>query len=116
MRITRLYTGEDNQSHFDEPEVQLESRGLLGYFTDPTGVKAFFFREVPAGYWYDWHNVVCREYVITIEGTAEISVSSGEKRRFGKGDVLLAEDVSGKGHTTRVISKKPWRQVFITLE
>jgi hypothetical protein len=116
MRITRLYSGEDNQSHFDEPEVQLESRGLLGYFTAPTGVKAFFFREVPAGYRYDWHNVVCREYVITIEGTAEISVSSGEKRRFGKGDVLLAEDVSGKGHTTRVLGKKPWRQVFITLE
>ena len=31
MRITRLYTGKDNQSHFDEIEIQLESRGLLGF-------------------------------------------------------------------------------------
>ena len=52
MRITRLYTGDDNQSHFDEPEIHLESRGPLGFFTEPTGVKAFFFREVPAGYRY----------------------------------------------------------------
>jgi len=115
MRITRLYTGKDNQSYFDEIELPLESRGPLGFFTEPAGVKAFFFREVPAKYNYTWHNVVCREYVITIEGKAEIEVSSGEKRRFGKGDVLFAEDVSGKGHKTRVIGKNPWRQIFITL-
>lgn len=116
MRITRLYTGKDNQSHFDEIELQLESRGPLGFFTEPTGVKAFFFREVPADFHYTWHNVVCREYVITLEGRAEIEVSSGDNRLFGKGDVLLAEDVSGQGHKTRVIGKKPWRQAFITLE
>jgi hypothetical protein len=116
MRITRLYTGKDNQSHFDELEIQLESRGPLGFFNEPIGVKAFFFRKVPANYRYDWHNVVCREYVITLEGRAEIEVSSGEKRRFGKGDILLAEDISGQGHKTRVIGKKPWSQAFITLE
>jgi hypothetical protein len=116
MRITRLYTGSDNQSHFDELEIQLESRGPLGFFNEPIGVKAFFFRKVPANYRYDWHNVVCREYVITLEGRAEIEVSSGEKRRFGKGDILLAEDISGQGHKTRVIGKKPWSQAFITLE
>ena len=33
---------------------------------------------------------------ITLEGRAEIEVSSGEKRRFGKGDVLLAEDISAR--------------------
>ncbi len=115
MRITRLYTGSDNRSHFDDLVVQLESRGPLGFFTEPMGVKAFFFREVPANYHSPWHNVVCREYVITLEGRAEIEVSSGEKRRFGKGDVLLAEDVSGQGHKTRVTGTKPWRQAFITL-
>jgi hypothetical protein len=41
-------------------------------------------------------------------------VSSGDKQWFGKGDVLLAEDVSGQGHKTRVIGKKPWRLAFIT--
>jgi len=115
MRITRLFTGPDNQSHFDEIEIQLESRGPLGFFTEPTSIKAFFFREVPARYHFTWHNVVCREYVITLEGKAEIEVGSGEKRQFGKGDVLLAEDLFGQGHATRVIGKNTWRQAFITL-
>jgi hypothetical protein len=116
MLITRLFTGKDNQSHFENIDIQLESRGPLGFFSEPTEVKGFFFREVPADYQYPWNNVVCREYVITLEGKAEIEVSSGEKRRFGKGEVLLAEDISGEGHKTRVIGKKPWKQAFITLE
>jgi uncharacterized cupin superfamily protein len=59
--------------------------------------------------------VVCREYVITLDGQAEIEVGSGEKRRFGKGDVLLAEDITGKGHQTWAIGRKPWQQIFVTL-
>jgi len=34
---------------------------------------------------------------------------------FRRGDVLLAEDLTGQGHRTRVIGKKVWRQVFVTL-
>jgi hypothetical protein len=32
-------------------------------------------------------------------------VGSGDKRRFGKRDVLLSENVSGQGHKTKVIEK-----------
>jgi mannose-6-phosphate isomerase-like protein (cupin superfamily) len=115
MRITRLYTGTDNQSHFEDVEVPFESRGDFGLFTIPEPAKAVFFREIMAGYEYTWHCVVCREYVVVIEGTVEIEVGSGETRVFKKGDVLLAEDLTGQGHRTRVVGKKQWRQVFITL-
>ena len=53
--------------------------------------------------------------MVTLDGQAEIEAGSGEKRRFGKGDVLLAEDIFGKGHQTRAIGRKPWRQIFVTL-
>ena len=115
VKITRLYNGPENCSCFEDIEIDLESKGLLGLFSEPVGAKAFFFREIQPGYQYTWHNVVCREYVVTIEGQAEIEAGSGEKRRFGKGDVLLAEDMTGKGHRTRSIGRKPWRQIFVTL-
>lgn len=115
MKITRLFTGTDNQSHFEEIDLPLESRGGFGLFTLPEPAKAVFFREIEPGYFYPWHNVVCREYVIMIDGTVEIETGSGEKRIFNKGDVLLAEDTTGQGHRTRVIGKKTWRQVFISL-
>jgi mannose-6-phosphate isomerase-like protein (cupin superfamily) len=115
MRITRLYTGSDSHSHFEDIEVPFESREDFGLFTLPEPAKAVFFREIPPGWKYSWHNVVCREYVIVIDGEAEIEVGSGEKRKFGRGDILLAEDLTGHGHRTRVLGKKVWRQVFITL-
>jgi hypothetical protein len=115
MKMTRLYTGPDNQSHFEDIEVPFESRGDFGFFTVPEPAKAVFFREIPPGYAYTWHNVVCREYVVMIDGISEIETGNGEKRVFRKGDILLAEDMTGQGHRTRVIGKKTWRQVFVTL-
>jgi hypothetical protein len=115
MRITRLYTGTDDKSHFEELELPFESREDFGLFTLPEPTKAVFFREIPPGYEYGWHTVVCREYVIMIAGKAEIETGSGEKRIFAKGDVLLAEDCTGQGHRTRVLGKEVWRQVFVTL-
>jgi quercetin dioxygenase-like cupin family protein len=115
MKVTRLYTGTDDKSHFEEIDVPLDRREDFGLFTLPEPAKAVFFREIPPGYVYTWHNVVCREYVVMIDGTVEIEAGGGEKRVFRKGDVLLAEDLTGQGHRTRVIGKKTWRQVFITL-
>jgi uncharacterized cupin superfamily protein len=115
MRVTKLSTGTDNRSYFEETEVPFESREDFGLFTLPESAKAVFFREIPPGWVYSWHNVVCREYVIMIDGEAEIEVGSGEKRVFRKGDVLLADDLTGQGHCTRVLGKKVWRQVFVTL-
>jgi hypothetical protein len=115
MKITRLYTGIDDQSHFEEVELPFETREDFGLFTLPEPAKAVFFREIPPTWEYAWHNVVCREYVVMIDGEAEIEVGSGEKKMFRKGDVLLAEDCTGRGHRTRVIGKKAWRQVFVTL-
>ncbi|MFA4877667.1 MAG: hypothetical protein WC586_09645 [Methanoregula sp.] len=115
MKITRLYSGTDDQSHFEDREVPFETREDFGLFTLPEPAKSFFFREIPPGWEYRWHNVVCREYVIMISGSAEIIVGSGETRVFRAGDILLAEDMTGQGHQTRVIGKNPWRQVFVTL-
>lgn len=115
MQITRLYSGTDGESHFEEIEVPFESRGDYGLFTLPEPAKSVFFREIPPGWVYTWHNVVCREYVVTIDGEAEVEVGSGEKRLLRRGDVLLAEDLVGRGHRTSVRGKKVWRQVFVTL-
>ena len=115
MKITRLYTGTDDRSHFEDIELPFESREDFGLFTLPEPAKAVFFREISPGYTYTWHNVVCREYVVMLDGEVEVEVGSGEKRVFQKGDVLLAEDLNGQGHRTRVLGKKTWRQMFVTL-
>jgi|SRR6266545_3857227 len=39
---------------------------------------------------------------LQLSGEIEVAVSDGETRVFGAGTVILGEDVSGKGHVTRV--------------
>ena len=34
-------------------------------------------------------------------GQMEIGIGDGTTRRFGPGDVVLADDLTGRGHTTR---------------
>jgi hypothetical protein len=45
----------------------------------------------------------------------EVEASDGEKRRFGPGTILLAEDVTGKGHTSRSLGGEERLSLFIPL-
>ena len=46
----------------------------------------------------------------------EIEVGDGSKRILRGGDVLLAEDTTGKGHISRAVAGKPRKSMFITLD
>jgi len=102
MSITRLYTGPDGQSHI-EP-MDLESHPEL---TALLGTKGVVFRRTQPGYFSDWHNAPRRQFVITLAGEMEIGLGDGTKHRFGPGHVTLAEDLTGRGHTTRVVGDQP---------
>ena len=45
----------------------------------------------------------------------EAKVGSGKKRRFGPGDVLLAEDTKGEGHCTKSLDGAGRWSIFIAL-
>jgi hypothetical protein len=116
MKITRLYSGRDGESHFGEIEIDLEDMGPIGRLSKRSPVKSIIFRENDAGYDYDWHNAPERQYIVLLDGKIEIEASDGEKRMFRGGDILLVEDVTGKGHRTRAADNMPRRSVFITLD
>jgi hypothetical protein len=91
--IVRIYTGPDDQTHFEDlplpAEVALQAGANL------------VFRRFPADHWSDWHTAPRRQYIFILEGQMEIGIGDGTKRRFGPGDVVLADDLTGQGHTTR---------------
>lgn len=49
------------------------------------------------------------------EGQLEVETSDGEARRFSPGDLLLLDDVGGRGHSTRVVGATPAAGVFVQL-
>ena len=62
--------------------------------------NAQFFR-LPKGKVQDWHNPVRRQYVVTLSGVGEVELAGGQKILLKPGQMVLAEDVTGKGHITR---------------
>lgn len=102
MGITRLYTGADGQSHLEE--LDLASSPEL---TSLMATKGVVFRSTEPGRFSDWHNAPRRQFVITLAGEVEIGLGDGSVHRFSAGHVNLVEDLTGKGHTTRVVGNQP---------
>lgn len=115
MKATRLYTGPDGASHFEEIDIPLKSAGDIGSLSELVPVTGIIFRETDGDYDYSWHNAPCRQFVLMLEGSVEIEVSDGNKRVFHSGDILLAEDTTGRGHISRAINQQPRKSVFVTL-
>jgi hypothetical protein len=116
MRITRLYTGEDGQSHFDEVNIDLVDQGATGQISALWAGTGVMFRRVEADYDFDFHNAPRRQLVVNLDGWAEVETGGGDVRRFGPGSVMLAEDVDGQGHKSRAFDGKPRNCLFIPLD
>lgn len=115
MEYTRLYTGEDNQSHFEDCVMPVE-QSPTGRMSEKMSATGIIFRENDPSYNLDWHPAPARQFVIMLEGLVEIEVGSGEKRLFQPGDILLAEDTTGQGHRSRIPDGNPRRSIFVTLD
>ncbi|MFH0846834.1 MAG: hypothetical protein V1894_02095 [Chloroflexota bacterium] len=116
MKYVHLYSGTDGKSHFEDVEVPLTLGRPQEESSAPIKATGVLFRITGGGYDLDWHNPPRRQFVITLEGEVEITASDGTKRRFGPGDIMLADDIKGQGHLTQGLSQKPRRAVVVTLE
>ena len=115
----RVYTGADGQSHIEEFEPDfkpfVDTEGAHGDGTPLEGATGITIRRNPPGYFLDFHCAPRRQYAITIAGEVEIGIGDGTLRRLGPGAVLLAEDLTGQGHTTRVVGTEDRITIMVPL-
>jgi quercetin dioxygenase-like cupin family protein len=116
IKVVRLYTGPDNQSHFEDIEIPLADAGKTGFLSERFKATGVIFRITTGEYNYDFHPAPRRQYVVNLEGEVEIEVGDGTRRILRAGDILLAEDTTGQGHISRAVAGKPRKSLFITLE
>lgn len=115
FKITKILTDDNGDSFFEEETVPLSNAGEIGRLSKKIPAGNIIFREVDALYDWDFHNAPQKQFILLLDGEIEIETSLGEKRYFKAGDVILAEDVTGKGHKTKNIGHTVRRSVFITL-
>ena len=113
LKYTRLYTGDDNETHFEDVVVTFAyqdygSEDIPAVWFPLEGVReaeGFHFIAMPA-YWGGSkpYPAPRRQFIIPLSGKMVFYASDGEERAFGPGDVLLVEDTTGAGHLSRMVS------------
>jgi hypothetical protein len=111
IKMTRIYTGTDGQSHATEVDLPLTSGNATEMFK-ATGIQ---FRRTPPGTFSDWHVGPRRQFVITLSGRGEIGLAGGQKLELVPGKIELIEDLTGKGHTTRAVGSEDRISIAIPL-
>jgi len=118
-KIWRVYSGTDGKSHIAEEPMAMkpftDSEGAYGEGTPTQPAQSIAFRVSPPGYVLNWHCAPRRQYSIALSGTAEIEVGDGTVARVNPGDIVLAEDLTGQGHVTRVVGDQPRLYAIVPL-
>lgn len=116
MRIHNLYVDQAGESHFRDIEVEWASEGLGGRMSTRMPASGVIFRVTAGDYDLDWHNAPRRQFIINLDAGVAITASDGETRTIGAGEVLLVEDVTGKGHISKAVSGQIRHSIFIPID
>ena len=117
VTYTRLYCSADNESHFETITLDLPrvdaAPPAQPFFAKVNPTSRMVFAAFDAGWGSQdlrdrkFHPAPNAQFVIYLQGVMSITVTDGETRRFGPGDVLRVEDTSPcKGHVS-VVGDRP---------
>ena len=102
MKVTRIYTGDDGLSHFENLVMPMVETDPPTSCAGSLAVTNATFLEAPAGADVGRHNAPRRQLLVNLSGRCELECPDG-RRLFGPGDVRLADDLTGEGHLTYVL-------------
>ncbi|GAB0104341.1 hypothetical protein JMUB6875_33150 [Nocardia sp. JMUB6875] len=117
LRYTVIDSTTDGGSVFADAEIPLADRSLapgvpamaVGGMPSAAGVS--YLRSV--GFDSEPHPAPARQWVVMLRGAIEVTTSDGARRRFAPGDLVLAADTEGRGHTTVAVGEPPFEALFI---
>ena len=104
VRVVRISSADDGSSRFADLALETEVRHIVDGVPplkmsgphEATSVT-FVVQSADAADW-DHHVAPRDQYIIVLTGRVAVTVTDGERREFGPGDVLLVEDTTGAGH------------------
>ncbi len=115
IRCVRIWTGQDGNSHFEEGAIELAGGARGDMLSGKASTISVSFQETASGGTFAWHDAPARQFVITLSGTLDFQTRNGEHFMIRPGDILLAEDTTGSGHSWRLVDDEPWRRVYVVL-
>ena len=95
--MKRIYTGADGLSHVED--IVLDAKSVM------EKVASVEVRVGTPGRFSDWHVGPQRQYIINLAGSGQLEVAEGTVD-LPAGSMEYIDDLTGKGHTTRITSKE----------
>ena len=115
MRCVRIWTGDDGSSSFEEGTIGFTAGARDDLLSGKMEATSVSFQESRSGSTFAWHDAPTRQFVITLSGTLDFQTRKGEHFTIRPGDLLLAEDTTGTGHSWKLLDEEPWRRVYVIL-
>lgn len=114
IEYLRIFADEDGCSHFENKKIDLEARN---YAPPAPALNASTleaadystFLELPVGWYGDWHPTPVRQWLILMTGMCEFEAGDGKRVTRRAGDVVMLDDLIGKGHQTKVLGDEAVR-------
>ena len=116
MRIHNIYVDDAGETHWRDIEVEWVEERNASKLSARLPATGIIFRETRGDYDLDWHPAPRRQYIINLDAGVKITASDGEARVIGAGEVVLVEDISGKGHLSQSIGGQMRHSIFVPIE
>lgn len=116
MRIHNIYVDDAGETHWRDVEVEWAETTPSGKLSKRLPATGIIFRQTRADYDLDWHPAPRRQYIINLDAGVKITASDGEAREIGAGEVILVEDIRGKGHLSQSIGGQIRHSIFVPID
>jgi quercetin dioxygenase-like cupin family protein len=106
--VMRLYSASDGPALADTFDLKMTPSATYAFAEQSEAFKAsgIQFLRLARGKVQDWHNPAHRQYILVLKGKCEVEIEGGKKLLMTPGQIVLLEDVAGKGHITRSIGSE----------
>jgi gentisate 1,2-dioxygenase len=114
LKIPNIFTAERGHSYFGEAELNQDgpNRRIQARYQD---VLYWQMGLIKPGHFIDFTPSGTAQMVAIMSGRISMTVSNGEVRHFSRGDMVLLQDLEGRGHTTRVLGHEPCTMLRIAM-
>ena len=118
MTCFHLHGDAAGDTHLDPLDLPVHDsaagrvRGLHDIPATSVGFGEFVGRKPDVGV----HHAPRRQFLVVLQGELEIVPTTGAGRRLQPGDVLLADDIGTKGHSSRDVGEAALMVMAIALD
>lgn len=121
MDLVEIFADAEGETHFRRTEIDFEVRDFAPP-SQPIQISAempstsSLFLVAPPGWDGTFHPTPRKQLAVMLRGKATVSVSDGDVINFTPGNMILLNDLAGKGHLTRVQGENDAAFLMIGLE